>query len=119
MTMFTIVVIAIKQGFPEFQQLIVMFSWLDWVYVVLLSFGTVSNQILRYLALQYEEPGKLSQYIYLNVLYQLAFDMAIFKQSYVMLQWIGFGLLFSGYVAKFYTMLTSARKGEKASKKKE
>ena len=69
------------------------------------------------MALQYDEPGKLSQYIYLNVLYQLAFDMAIFKQSYVMLEWIGFALLFSGYIAKFYMMLTSKRKGEKASKK--
>ena len=69
--------------------------------------------------MQYEEPGKLSQYIYLNVLYQLVFDITIFGQSYVYMQWIGFSLLFSGYIAKFYNMLNSKRKGETAGKKME
>ena len=43
MTIFTIVMIAIKQSFPQLLELFKAFEWLDWVYVVLISFGTVSN----------------------------------------------------------------------------
>ena len=52
-----------------------------------LLFGIIGNlcvtyQTLRYMANQYEEPGKLSQYQYTNVFYTLSFDMLIFNKSF-------------------------------------
>ena len=44
-------------------------QWLDWVLLFLCGLGAVVFQTFRYLALQYDEPGKLSQYIYLSALY--------------------------------------------------
>ena len=85
-------------------------TWLDWLLLFLCGLGAVVFQTFRYMALQYDEPGKLSQYIYLSALYQLLFDIFIFKRQFIKLQWVGFGIIFICYGVKFGQMLTKKRK---------
>ena len=54
--------------------------------------------------MRYEEPGKLSQYIYLISVYTLCFDVFIFNQQFIPIQWVGFSILFVGYASKFYVV---------------
>ena len=50
----------------------------DYFIFFLLGLSTFYIQTLRYLALKYDEPGKLSNYLYLSTIYQLVFDILIF-----------------------------------------
>ena len=55
---------------------------MTWYYFFLYTvFGTLTmvNQTLRFVAMQYGEPAKLSQYTYLTTPYQLMYDIFIFK----------------------------------------
>jgi cyanate permease len=38
------------------------FTWVDWILVTGFSIGTVIAQTLKFVALQYDKPGKLSHY---------------------------------------------------------
>ena len=46
----------------------------------------------------------MSQYQYLISVYQLVYDIVLFHKTYIPLQWIGFGVLFTGYLFKFHNM---------------
>ena len=53
------------------------FKLLDWFLLIWFSVGTVLVQTLKFSALQYEEPGKLSHYQYFLSIYQLIYDMTL------------------------------------------
>ena len=58
------------------------FEPLDWFLVTFFSIGTVLVQTLKYNALQYEEPGKLSHYQYFLSIYQLIYDVTLLNSQF-------------------------------------
>ena len=100
--MFTLIII--KGEIAPTMQLLCSLELLDWCLLLICGGGVVVVQILRYVAFQCDEPGKLSQYIYLSTLYQLLFDVFIFQREFIALQWIGFSIIFISYSLKFWSM---------------
>ena len=92
------------------------FDALDWCMVVFLGVGSVMLQQLRFMAMRYDEPAKLSLYQYLVTIYQLFYDIFIFDQTYSVLQWVGFSILFAGYSWKFSGLCLNKSKSTNTEK---
>jgi len=58
------------------------FGFLEWFCLVGLSVSTIMSQTLRFKALQNEEAAKLQPLQFLNPVYQLVFDLAIFAAAF-------------------------------------
>ena len=44
-------------------------DYIDYIFFSILGFSSFYNQTLRFYALKYDEPGKLSNYLYLTTVY--------------------------------------------------
>ena len=75
-------------------------TWIDWLVIIVWAGLSIAYQTLKFRALQYEFPGKLSHYQYLASVYQLIFDIAIVDSTFSVVQWIGLGIMFGGYLIK-------------------
>ena len=62
-------------------------------------------QTLRFKAMQYDDPGKLAQYTYLQMVYYIIFDLFIFEVHVSSLQWIGLSIIWVITIVKIYKEL--------------
>ena len=90
------------------------FDFSDWAIVFAAALTSISFQICRFMANRYADPGQLSQYICLVSVYTLCFDLFIFNETFLQIQWIGFTILFIGYSYKFWTVYQNAQAKNKS-----
>jgi len=103
-TLFCSTIIICKGDTPLLQEVLSQCKFIDWILFALSGVAVIYLQTFRYLALQYDEPGKLTQYVYLLSLFHLVYDVFIFDKRYTSLQWTGFSILFLAYILKFLQM---------------
>lgn len=99
-----IYMLAMDISFDGYGELFVF----DWVLIVFFGALTVFNQTLKFMALQNEEPAKLSHFQYLNSGYQLAYDVFLFGAVFQDLQWVGMAIMFCAYAVKAYLEIKKA-----------
>ncbi|MBT3602523.1 MAG: DMT family transporter [Candidatus Latescibacteria bacterium] len=71
-------------------------SRLGWVLVTLCVLGATSNYVMYLMGLKYISPGSAQVVIQLAPMFMLLGGLVIFKESFALLQWIGFGILVLG-----------------------
>ena len=78
---------------------------IDYFYYVAIGILTMMFQTLRFKAMQYDDPGKLAQYTYLQMVYYIIFDLFIFHVRVSSLQWIGLSIIWVITIVKIYKEL--------------
>jgi drug/metabolite transporter (DMT)-like permease len=71
---------------------------IDWLLLLVFGVNAFAVQTLKYLALQYQDPAKLSHYQYMNSVYQLMYDLFLFNAVFSDLQWWGLIVMIMSYV---------------------
>ena len=72
-------IILINGDYKKTKELFInKMDYIDYIFFGILGLSTFYIQNLRFYALKYDEPGKLSNYLYLTTIYQLLFDILIF-----------------------------------------
>ena len=88
------------------------FQLYDWLLIIFFSVGTVLVQTLKFIALQNEEPGKLSHYQYMGSIYQLFFDVNLLGAQFQQIQWMGLTIMFFGYALKAWDIVKYQKEKE-------
>jgi uncharacterized membrane protein len=86
------------------------FTATDWVLMCLWALFSVMYQTVKFMALQQEMPGKLAHYQYLSLIYQFIFDIFVSHTEFGMWQFIGIGILISGYALQSVDIIKKLRK---------
>lgn len=85
-------------------------EFFDWFLLFIFGVNAFAVQSLKYMALQYQEPAKLSHYQYMNSVYQLMFDVFLFNAVFSALQWWGLAFMFMTYfVVGVYSVIKMQR----------
>lgn len=74
------------------------FDAISWCILAVWALFSVLYQTFKFMALQYEMPGKLAHYQYLSLIYQLIFDLLVTHRQFSFWQWIGLSILMCGYM---------------------
>jgi drug/metabolite transporter (DMT)-like permease len=86
---------------------------IDWLLLVVFGINAMGVQVLKYLAVQYEDPAKLSPIQYMNSVYQLLFEVFLFHAVFSDLQWWGLIVMFISFAcvggASFYIQYRDAK----------
>lgn len=65
-----VIIISIKGDITATKDLFInQMDYIDYIFFFILGFSSFYNQTLRFYALKYDEPGKLSNYLYLTTVY--------------------------------------------------